>query len=225
MKKIFFYICIILTFGACKSKKVVSNDGIDFSLKSHQILKKHQEAFNDYKTLTSSALVKVNIANNQQNLSLSYRSKKGEAIWLSAPLGIAKVLLSKEEISFYNKLNKTYLKGNYKIVKDFLGIDLDYFSIENLISGNIFLNVGEWNLFPSKDGYVAEKEKNGNKIKILLTSFFKLEYLFFEKENLSFIVKYEYQFVENQYFTKKVNVEANLKGNKIHWKFSLMIFL
>ncbi len=46
-------------------------------------------------------------------------------IWLSAKLGLARMMITPESVRFYNKLDNEYFDGDYKLLSDFVGVDLD----------------------------------------------------------------------------------------------------
>jgi hypothetical protein len=63
------------------------------------------------------------------------RLKPNEGILLSAPLGVAKALLSPEEVAFYNRLDRTYYKGSVSVIETIIPAQLSYQHIERLFLG------------------------------------------------------------------------------------------
>ena len=52
--------------------------------------------------------------------------EKDKVIWLSAPLGIARMMITPDQVAFYNKRDNTYFDGDYSLLSDFVGFDLDF---------------------------------------------------------------------------------------------------
>ena len=74
-----------------------------------------------------------------------------EKLWLSATMiiPIAKLLVTPNKVSFYEKFQKTYFEGNYDLINTPLNTNFVYSDLENLFLGKPFLNPdqGRWNKF------------------------------------------------------------------------------
>lgn len=83
------------------------------------------------------ARIKAELKNNADTkaVTLSMRLKPSEGILLSAPLGVAKALLSPEEVAFYNRLDRTYYKGSVSVIETIIPAQLSYQHIERLFLG------------------------------------------------------------------------------------------
>ncbi|MEN8224247.1 MAG: DUF4292 domain-containing protein [Bacteroidota bacterium] len=70
------------------------------------------------------------------------RIRKDSIIWLSfsPALGIemARMKITNDSVFFMNRLNKTYLAGDYRFVNDFLKTNIDFDILQSLIIGNDF---------------------------------------------------------------------------------------
>jgi hypothetical protein len=48
---------------------------------------------------------------------------------------MAKALITPEQVQYYEKINGTYFEGDYQSLSNWLGTDLDYSKIQNLLLG------------------------------------------------------------------------------------------
>ncbi|MFC2482598.1 MAG: DUF4292 domain-containing protein, partial [Capnocytophaga granulosa] len=105
MKSLLAYITLLaVLLTSCRTTKITNTQGVaDSRLRGKEILEKHQESFPAFETLAGTLTVSYSKAGKiGQTIPLSFRMKKGEIIWLSAPLGMAKALITKEKVQFYN---------------------------------------------------------------------------------------------------------------------------
>jgi len=70
------------------------------------------------------------------------RVRKDSLIWLTITpaLGIEaiRMVVSNDSVKYFNRLNKVYFSGDYKLVSQFLQIDIDFDILQALILGNDF---------------------------------------------------------------------------------------
>ena len=83
------------------------------------------------------AKAKIDITQNQkkQGATFTLRIKRDETIWLNAPLGLARMMITPEKVQFYNKTDNTYFDGDYKLLSDFVGFELDFYKVQNILLG------------------------------------------------------------------------------------------
>lgn len=70
---------------------------------------------------------------------ISLRVKKDSIIWMSiSKLGIegARVLITKDSVSFINRISNKYFKGDYSYISKLLNTQLDYEMLQSLLVGN-----------------------------------------------------------------------------------------
>ena len=208
MKSLLAYITLLaVLLTSCRTSKVTNTQGTaDSRLKTKEILEKHHHAFPSFETLAGTLTVSYSkTGEGGQTIPLSFRMKKGETIWLSAPLGMAKALITKDKVQFYNKLNSTYFEGDYSISEKYLGIRLDFEQLENLLMGQLLFDDRQTTLTPAGESYDGKLQKGDLDLSFSLNSAFRVESLMaiqmapaLEKRSLS--ATYTYQTVEGQLF-------------------------
>jgi outer membrane lipoprotein-sorting protein len=131
---------VFLIFG-CKSSKNVSAEGLVKDLPVKTIIANHYKNRLDFKTISGKIRIDYSEGSSTQSVGVSFRMKKDEAIWISAPLGVIKAYITPERVSFYNKLQNEYFDGDYSYFNEILGFDIDFFKIQNLLTGEALLDL------------------------------------------------------------------------------------
>ncbi|PID69396.1 MAG: deoxyuridine 5'-triphosphate nucleotidohydrolase [Flavobacteriales bacterium] len=122
---------------ACKAKKVAGSAN-DMDLTAKKVIRNYQTNQFDKNTINAKLRLKYSGKNSLPNVSASLRLEKDKAIWVSvSKLGfqVAKILITPEEISFYEKINRTYFTGSFTDLSRWLGADLDFKKVQNLLVG------------------------------------------------------------------------------------------
>ena len=144
MKKILFVLAVIF-LSSCKSKQVFVDTKTPTTvvneekvLTSEKIIQNHYSNRNDLSTLYIRASAKYKHDDDSQSVSAEIKIKKDEKILVSIRLlGItmAKALITPKEVKYYEKLNGTYFEGDYESLSQWLGTDLDFNKIQNMLIG------------------------------------------------------------------------------------------
>ena len=208
MKSLFSYIFLLaVLFTGCRTAKVTNTQGVaDTSLRGKEILEKHQETFPAFETLAGTLTVTYSrVGKIGQAIPLSFRMKKGETIWLSAPLGMAKALITKDKVQFYNKLDNTYFEGDYTISEKYLGVHLGFEALENLLLGQLLFRDRHTTLTPEGELYKGALKKDALDLSFFLNAAFRMDSLLIVQEEKtqqerSLSAAYTYQTVEGQLF-------------------------
>ncbi|MBE0392550.1 hypothetical protein HNQ02_000753 [Flavobacterium sp. 7E] len=138
MKKIAALIVLVLMV-ACKAKSVVTDatEPATF-LKAKTIIDKHYSNKIDYTTLYIKSSVRYADEKQTQNVTAEIRIKKDEQILVSIRfLGItmAKASITPTSVSYYEKIKGTYFEGDFSSLSKWLGTDLDYGKVQNMLTG------------------------------------------------------------------------------------------
>ncbi len=133
-------VAALFLLPACKStkktlKKPIKERGFEYL---YSKMKEHQVDVDYFSA-------KLNITYYQDKKSKTelkgqLRMKTDSIIWLSVSpaLGIEalRMIMTPDSIKVINRLNKTYLKGDYKLIKELLNTTIDFSIIEDLLLGN-----------------------------------------------------------------------------------------
>lgn len=128
-------------FPSCKSKQsatTVAEGTADEDKGSKEVIAGHYKNPHNFSTLLIKADAAYKDRKQSQNVSAEIRIKKDETILVSVRfLGItmAKALITPQEVTYYEKINGTYFKGNYAVLSRWLGTDLDFSKVQNMLIG------------------------------------------------------------------------------------------
>ncbi|SHG78996.1 DUF4292 domain-containing protein [Winogradskyella jejuensis] len=132
---IIIFAIMISTIG-CKSSKAIAAAGeANPRLSAKQVVRAHQKNEIAFKTMQAKAKINITQDEKTQGTTFNLRIKKDEVIWLSAPLGLARMMITPNKVQFYNKTDNTYFDGSYQLLSDFVGFDLDFAKVQNILMG------------------------------------------------------------------------------------------
>lgn len=181
--KHWYLIVLVVFLGSCKSKAVLADAKTtplvsDTTVVSTQkVIESHYSNKTDFSTLYIRSSAKYRDSNQSQNVSAEIRIKKGEKILVSIRfLGItmAKALITPKEVKYYEKINGTYFEGDYASLSEWLGTDLDFDKIQNMLVGQPIDDL-------TKQQYITERADSFYKLNAVEKSTEKS--FFFEPKN------------------------------------------
>lgn len=134
---------IIITFGvlllSCNAKKAVIAEGTASEMvASSKVIENHYKLKRDFSTLYIKSSAKYKDDHMSQGVSAEIRIKKNEQILVSVRvLGItmAKALITPQEVKYYEKIRNTFFEGDYSTLSKWLGTDLDFQKVQNMLIG------------------------------------------------------------------------------------------
>ena len=143
MKKIALVLVFSVFVLSCKSKAVVvaaSNEPVAASneMSAKKIIENYYKNKNQFSTLYIKSSARYSDNKQTQNVTAEIRIKKDEQILVSIRfLGItmAKALITPKSVNYYEKINGSYFEGDFSSLSQWLGTDLDYNKIQNMLLG------------------------------------------------------------------------------------------
>ncbi|MEL1245986.1 DUF4292 domain-containing protein [Flavobacterium sp. DGU11] len=171
MRKSIAILIIALAFASCKTKQVVVPEQAvtaESAKSVKEVIDGHNRIPKDFQTLYIKANASYKDSKQSQNVTAEIRIKKGEMILVSVRfLGItmAKALITPKKVSYYEKINNTYFEGNYAMLSRWLGTELDYNKVENMLLGEALDNLGKGDYkFSVENGQYKLQGKEGKSI-------------------------------------------------------------
>ena len=86
------------------------------------------------------------------SINADIRIKKDEIIWINIKffgIPMAKAMITPTKVSYYEKLNSTYFEGDFSMLSNWLGTDLDFNKVQNLFLGKAIDDL-------TKDRWISE---------------------------------------------------------------------
>ena len=143
MKKAALVVVLTVFMISCKSNAVIvaaSNEPVASVnyLSVKKIIENYYTNKNEFSTLYIKSSARYADDKQTQNVTAAIRIKKDEQILISIRfLGItlAKAFITPTMVSSYEKINGNYFEGDFSSLSQWLGTDLDYNKIQNMLLG------------------------------------------------------------------------------------------
>ncbi len=171
MQKIIAVVGLLLIFS-CKSKQaVVSEQSADANTALSAVINGHYANKKDFKTANFKASARYEDSKQSQNVTAEVRIKKNEKILIIVRffgITMAKALITPDHVSYYEKINGKYFQGNYTLLSNWLGTDLDFQKVQNLLLGQALddLTKGKYEETIESGLHVLKNASNHNTEKI-----------------------------------------------------------
>ena len=109
-------IVFLLILSGCSVTKPSPTNLIDTSLDLKSVVKEIRKVENKFKNLRNRAKVTFDNGKTIQSVILNFRVEENEALWISASMivPIAKALITKDQLIFYEQFQKTYINTSLK---------------------------------------------------------------------------------------------------------------
>jgi hypothetical protein len=153
---------------SCKSKAVVVEAAkTSTNVATNKVVENYYNNKIDFSTLLIKANVQYADEKQTQNVTAEIKIKKDQQILVSVRfLGItmAKALITPTSVSYYEKMEGNYFEGDFSTLSQWLGTDLDYNKIQNLLLGRAIddLNKGKYAESLVDQVYKLEEESASN---------------------------------------------------------------
>lgn len=203
MKKYISVFLLIFILISCKTKQAIAPLA-DESLSVKRVVENYNQKQLNFKTLHIKGNTKYGILNP----SIDLRIKKDEVILASIRVPIAgtiiKAKVTPEEVSYYNNLENEYFEGDFDFLSNWLGTQLDFQKLQNLLLGKTLDN-------PERENLQFAIEKNLYKLYSDRKNLSKAYY--FESETFNL----KKQFVEQKQQNRSASIEygnyKSVEGN------------
>jgi uncharacterized protein DUF4292 len=183
--RIFLVCCASsLLLVSCKPKQVVTEKGASENLSGSKIITGHYANRKDFETVNIKSSASYEDEKQTQNVTAEIRIKKDEKILVIVRffgITMAKALITPEKVSYYEKINGKFFEGNYALLSNWLGTDLDFQKVQNLFMGMAIDDL-------TKEQYIESVENNLYKLKSKKKGATEKEFLF---EGANFLLKKE----------------------------------
>lgn len=150
------FICVpAVLMLSCKSAKVVAGGTVDDKLSARTVIRNHYRNQAEFKTLSGRVKIDFTDGESTHSFNVSLRMEKDKAIWISAPLGVVKAYITPNRVTFYNKLQNEYFDGDFTYLSQFLGTELDYDKVQNLLLGQALFDLreGKYSVITNESAY------------------------------------------------------------------------
>jgi hypothetical protein len=220
INKIIQIICISCLLISCTAKKsAISVTEATTKVTKSELVEKHYAIPTEFNTLNIRSSVKYKDNKLDQSVNADIRIEKDKQILIIVRfLGVpfVKALITPNRVSYYDSFNGQYFDGNYDILSNWLGIDLDYNNVQNIFLGKSIYNLRDINFLTALDnGFHKIKYKTNDGL--INESFFEdYNYLLMKtiikqpSENRTVVLDYDgYNNSNNIYLPSTIKIVAN----------------
>ena len=195
MKRVLGVLLLGVVLISCKSKKIVLEKCIihtpateDSSvIISHRIVQFQKNTKNDFSTLYIKSNIIYQDENKTHKVEAEIKILKDTTILISMKffgITMAKAIIKPNEVKYYEKLNKTYFEGNFEKLSEWLGTELDFYKIQNMLVGQPFEDIQN-KAFSVKKSENTYQLENTEDINTIISYFFNSKNLEFEKQQVT----------------------------------------
>ena len=144
INKIIIFSIVLLALGACKTKKIISKTELPHDMLPAEMVKKIQDKQPAFTTADVHKMsVDVDLKERQLTVNATLKMVTDSAIHLSVQpffgIELFKLELTPRNFVLIDKTNKTYYEGGYSLFKSRFGVDVDFYSIQSMISNRLFV--------------------------------------------------------------------------------------
>ena len=202
--RFFIYNMILgLFFLGCKSAKVMeSKETLDPKMSVKQIVKKYDKSKSEFKTLQGRLKIEYTQGNRSETHTVTLRMEHDKTIWVNAFLNMVRVKITHDRVRFYNKLDNTFFDGDYTLISDFLGTDLQFKNLQNLLLGEAVFDIKpkEFEKRNHPNSYtIAPKQQNDlyDLLYLINPAYFKLDAQLLSQSLKQNVLKVQYRSYQN----------------------------
>ena len=164
----------VLLFAACKSLAIPSSRTPIKDIETRELTKSITRNQLDYKKFRSRVKTTYDNGKRKQQIIINLRIEKAKSIWMSANMivPIAKLLVTPERVSFYEKFQKTFFEGDVSFINQQFDTRFEFNDLQNLLMGIPLTNItrGRWETISHPKYYILTPKSN--KIRFRPTFFF-----------------------------------------------------
>ena len=206
----------VLVFGCATLKPARTLKLPVSTMKAKQIYKAHQKQKAEFSTLQSRLKIEILTENRSQSQTVTLRMERGKAIWLNAFLNMLRVKITPNKVEMYNKIDRTYFEGDYSLINTFLGLELNFENLENVLLGDAIFkhNANALKKSSAETSYALRPKVSGSLLELLYlidASSFKMERQKVSQALLNRNLQVDYQLfqsIENQLFPKAMTIKV-----------------
>lgn len=157
-KTILLFLTTVIVLTGCKTVAVLPTKTPVKNVNLESLASKIRSTYPKVNKVRSRIKATYDNGKREQQVIVQYRMESKKKLWLSATMiiPIAKLFITPNEVSFYEKFQKTYFQGNFDLINAPFNTSFGYTDIENLFLGKPFLDPseGRWKQISNPQYYI-----------------------------------------------------------------------
>lgn len=167
----------LMVVAACKAPALPPSRVPMKNIETKELTKSIGKQQLNYKKFRSRVKTTYDDGRRKQQIIVNMRLEKAKSIWMSANMivPIAKLLITPENVSFYEKFQKTFFKGDVSFINEQFNTNFEFSDLQNLLMGLPLsdINRGRWETISHPKYYILTPRSNN--IRFRPTFFFDPE--------------------------------------------------
>lgn len=164
------FLLLLIWASSCKAPREITRTVVK-PISTNRLLKNIEENAIDFEYLTIKKIsCQFSSSENKSSFRINLKAKKNEQILvaiskLNIPVG--RVLLTPDSVKYVNYIDHNYFVDDYSFISDFLNMDINFATIQNIISNNVFSyrddprdDYKTFDSYVDSGMYVLQSEKN-----------------------------------------------------------------
>jgi len=168
--QISIFIVLVFLVASCKAPRELARADLK-PMGTNRLLKKIEENSFDYNYLTIRRInCQFSSSQSKSSFRINLKAKKDEKILVSISklnIPVGRVLLTPDSVVYVNYIDHNYFIDDYSFISDFLNMDVDFYTVQSIISNNVFSyrddprdDYKTFDSFVENGQYVLQSEKN-----------------------------------------------------------------
>jgi len=222
MRYIKYLVLLIIVFTSCKSSKnMIDATAVAKNISSKKVARRHMAANFDKQTIDAKLKVNFNNGKTNQSLTVSMKMKKDEVIWLRGTklITVFKAEITPTKVRYYSSVFKNSFEGDFSMLKELLGVEINFEQLQNLFLGQALQDVTEdkQEVSVMNNRYVLNPEQQAMLYDIFYTinpMHYKLDHqsIVNEAKGLRLDIKYpNYKLINSVVFPTAIEIKAKDK--------------
>lgn len=218
--KYILFFTIILT--SCKTKKnMIDATAIAKDISAKKIAKKHNAVNFDGETIDARLKVNYDNGKTSQSFSVNLKIIKDELIYIKGTkfITVFKAKITPTSVSYYSPFAKNYITGDFSMIKELLGVEINFEQLQNLFLGQALHNIRDekQEVKIVNNTYILSPEKQASLYDIFFSinpAHFKLDEqtIVNAEKDIRLDIKYpSYNLIKNVIFPSEIKVKAKTK--------------
>lgn len=222
MRYIKFLVLFIIVFTSCKANKnMIDATAVAKNISSKKVARRHMAANFDKQTIDAKLKVNFDNGKTNQNLTVSMKMKKDEVIWLRGTkfITVFKAEITPTKVRYYSSVFKHSFEGDFTMLKELLGVEINFEQLQNLFLGQALQDVTEekQDVIVMNNRYVLSPEQQA----MLYDIFYTLNPAHYKLDNQSIVneakglrldIKYpNYKLINSVVFPTAIEIKAKDK--------------
>ncbi|MCK3686115.1 DUF4292 domain-containing protein [Maribellus sp. YY47] len=164
------FVLLLIWVSGCKAPREIKRTAVK-PMSTNKLLKNIEDNAFDFEYLTIKRInCQYSSSENKSSFRINLKAQKNEQILIAISklnIPVGRVLLTPDSVKYVNYIDHNYFMDDYSFISDFLNMDINFATIQNIISNNVFSyrddprdDYKTFDSFVDSGMYVLQSEKN-----------------------------------------------------------------